>query len=244
VLNADSVGINMAADKISSIVYDNRGRSLVAGTREGRLMFWKNMALGTDSPVDKDQWAPQPILNLGKQIQTLTVGKNNGVIVCKQSDGEVIIVSETKISARMSGNFKAILKGTDKIEVSYEDSKDKFVEQFTTSGHIKGFDLIADKLLYWTSKKIEILEIVKSSNLTITTVSSIEQKALRCLFASKDSFIISTDYGFNLLSLMGQIKQSLTFPESEGKVSGIEITNNFLVCWTQESYMRVFTIAG
>ena len=53
VLNADSMGVNMATDKISSIVYDNRGRSLVAGTREGRLMFWKNMALGTDSPVDK-----------------------------------------------------------------------------------------------------------------------------------------------------------------------------------------------
>jgi intraflagellar transport protein 140 len=119
VLNADSVGINMAADKISSVVYDSRGRSLVAGTREGRLMFWKNMALGTDSPIDKDQWAPQPILSLGKQIQTLTVGRNNGVIVCKQNDGEVIIVSETKISARMFGNYKAILKGTDKIEVSY-----------------------------------------------------------------------------------------------------------------------------
>ena len=124
VLNSDSTTTNMATDKISSIVYDGRGRSLVAGTREGRLMFWKNMALGTDSPVDKDQWSPQPILNLGKQIQTLTVGKNNGVIVCKQSD-EVIIVSETKISARMSGNYKAILKGTDKIEVSYEDNKDK-----------------------------------------------------------------------------------------------------------------------
>jgi hypothetical protein len=57
----------------------------------------------------------------------------------------------------MSGNYKAILKGTDKIEVSYEDNKDKFVEIFNTSGHIKGFDLIADKLLYWTNKKIEIL---------------------------------------------------------------------------------------
>jgi len=125
VLAVDSATTNMATDKISSIVYDGRGRSLVAGTREGRLMFWKNMALGTDSPQDRDQWSPQPILALGKQIQTLTVGKNNGVIVCKQSDGEVIIVSETKISARMSGNYKAILKGTDKIEVYYEDSKEK-----------------------------------------------------------------------------------------------------------------------
>jgi hypothetical protein len=50
-------------------------------------MFWKNMALGTDSPVDKDQWASQSFLSLGKQIQLLTVGKNNSVIVCKQNDG-------------------------------------------------------------------------------------------------------------------------------------------------------------
>jgi hypothetical protein len=56
-------------------------------------MFWKNMALGTDSPIDKDQWSSQPYLKLGKQIQILTVGKNNGVIVCKQTDGDVIIVS-------------------------------------------------------------------------------------------------------------------------------------------------------
>ena len=33
ILNSDSVNINMATDKISSIVYDGRGRSLVAGTR-------------------------------------------------------------------------------------------------------------------------------------------------------------------------------------------------------------------
>ncbi len=108
-------GVNLGIDKISNIAYDSRGRSLVAGTREGRLMFWKNMALGTDSPIDKDQWSPQPYLNLGKQIQILTVGKNNGVIVCKQSDGDVIIVSETKITGRISGNYSIFLKGSDTI---------------------------------------------------------------------------------------------------------------------------------
>jgi hypothetical protein len=59
----------------------------VAGTRDGRLLFLKNMALGSESPVDKEQWSPQPFLHLGKSIQLLTVGKNNGVIVCKQADG-------------------------------------------------------------------------------------------------------------------------------------------------------------
>lgn len=38
------------------------------------------------------------------------------------------------------------------------------------------------------------------------------------------------------------VKQTLVFPESEGKVSGLQIMGNFIVCWTQESYIRVFTI--
>lgn len=78
-------GMNLGTDKISSIVYDSRGRSLVCGTREGRLMFWKNMALGTDSPIDKDQWAPQHFITLNKQIQLLTVGKNKIYLNSNQS---------------------------------------------------------------------------------------------------------------------------------------------------------------
>lgn len=115
---------------------------------------------------------------------------------------------------------------------------------YPTTGHIKGFDLMGDKLLYWTSKKIEIIEIGKTYNLEFTPVSSIEQKALRCLFVNKDSFIITTDFGFNMLNLNGQVKQTLVFPESEGKVSGLYILGNFIVSWTQESYIRVFNISS
>lgn len=60
---------------------------------------------------------------------------------------------------------------------------------------------------------------------------------------SKDSFITSTDFGFNLLSLTGQVKQNLTFPESEGKVMGFDIMGSYLVVWTQESYIRIFNVS-
>ena len=63
------------------------------------------------------------------------------------------------------------------------------------------------------------------------------------MFVSKDAFIITTDFGFNMLSLNGQVKQTLNFPESEGKVSGLEIMNHFIVSWTQESYIRIFSIS-
>ena len=62
------------------------------------------------------------------------------------------------------------------------------------------------------------------------------------MFAGRDTIIITTDFGFNQLSLNGQVKQSLTFPESQGKVVGIDILGNYLVVWTQSSYIRLFTI--
>lgn len=47
-----------------------------------------------------------------------------------------------------------------------------------------------------------------------------------------------------MLNLNGQVKQTLVFPESEGKVSGLYILGNFIVSWTQESYIRVFNISS
>ena len=47
-----------------------------------------------------------------------------------------------------------------------------------------------------------------------------------------------------MASLNGQVKQSLTFPESEGKVLGIDILGSHLVMWTQSSYIRVFSIGS
>jgi transposase len=64
------------------------------------------------------------------------------------------------------------------------------------------------------------------------------------MFANRDSIIITTDFGFNQLNLNGQVKQSLTFAESEGKVVGIDILGNNLVVWTQSSYIKVYNIGN
>lgn len=42
--------------------------------------------------------------------------------------------------------------------------------------------------------------------------------------------------------LNGQTKQTINFPEAEGKVLGFHIIGNFLVVWTQNSYLRIFNI--
>lgn len=153
-------GSSFTSDKISSVVYDSRGRSLVAGTKEGKLLFWKNMALGNDSPVDKEQWAPQPFLNLQKSIQLLTVGRNNGVIVCKQADGDVIIISETKISAKFNSPYSVLLSSSDNLDIFYDNGEEKKKVNFGNGGvGIKGIDLKDDIILFWTNKKLDLLRI-------------------------------------------------------------------------------------
>ena len=54
-------------------------------------MFWKNMALGTDSPVDKEQWAPQPILSLGTQIQIISKEPFDESMTIKVNDASINI---------------------------------------------------------------------------------------------------------------------------------------------------------
>lgn len=86
------------------------------------------------------------------------------------------------------------------------------VETYLTGTNIKGVDLYGENLLYWNNKSIEILTITKEDRLVIKTISSIKEKPIKCMFAGRDTIITTTDFGFNQLTLNGQVKQSMTFP--------------------------------
>jgi hypothetical protein len=105
-------------------------------------------------------------------------------------------------------------------------------------------DLSGENLLYWNNKSIEVLSIGKEEQLVVKSISSIKEKPIKCIFTGRDSIVVTTDFGFNQLNLNGQVKQSVTFPESDGKVIGIDLLGSFLVVWTQSSYIRVFTIGN
>lgn len=130
-------------------------------------MFWKNMALGNDSPVDKEQWAPQPFLNLNKAIQILTVGKNNGVIVCKQIDGDVVIITETKITGKLSDKYRILLSTSDQLEIVYDSANEKKKFTFNCDSSIKGIDAKDEYIIYWTNKKLDMLRIRGESQLSV-----------------------------------------------------------------------------
>lgn len=48
-----------------------------------------------------------PFLKIGKQVQTLSVGKTNQLIIVKTAEG-VSVVTETLIKGKMTDNIKAL----------------------------------------------------------------------------------------------------------------------------------------
>jgi hypothetical protein len=111
--------------------------------------------------------------------------------------------------------------------------------------NIKGIDIKEDVALFWTNKKVEVLKLklkLVGDQLQAEKIGTINLKAVNCAVTGPDSILVTTDYGFNQLQLNGQVKQTINFPESEGKVLGFHIQNNFLVVWTQNSYIHIYSI--
>lgn len=47
-----------------------------------------------------------------------------------------------------------------------------------------------------------------------------------------ENVILGNDYNINIATFKGAIKQNLSFPESEGKISNLNIMNSSMVIWT------------
>jgi len=89
----------MNSDKLKAIAYEKKGNILVGGTREGKVLFWKNSAVGSKSPNDGELWKCLPYINLEKEVHRLSIGKNNGIIGAHYGN-DVAIISETVVKGK------------------------------------------------------------------------------------------------------------------------------------------------
>jgi intraflagellar transport protein 140 len=81
-------------DKIACVAYDKKSKVLIAGTKEGRVLFWKNLMIGSESPQESEQWKVLPFMSLDRPVLAISVGKGNGILVVRTSD-TIKIISQT-----------------------------------------------------------------------------------------------------------------------------------------------------
>lgn len=57
-----------------------------------------------------------------------------------------------------------------------------------------------------------------------------------------ENILIFTEYELNVANHKGVVKSNIKFSESEGKLVNIDVKNNFLIMWTKNNYIRVFSL--
>ena len=109
-------GINTFTDKIVSIKYENKGKVLAGGTREGKVLFWKNQSFGNSSPSDSDQWKAMPFISMGSMINGITTGINSGLMAVRAGNN-VSLVSETVVNGKIASGLKILQVASNQVQI-------------------------------------------------------------------------------------------------------------------------------
>lgn len=96
--------------------YEKQGKVLVAGTKEGRIIFWKNLSIGTESPVDVDEWKMLPYISLNSQVSNITIGQNNGLIAVLYAN-QISLLQETVINGKMTDTVKLLQTSSKTVQI-------------------------------------------------------------------------------------------------------------------------------
>ena len=109
-------GLNTFTDKIVSIKYESKGKVLIGGTKEGKVLFWKNQGFGNSSPSDSDQWKAMPFISMASGINQITSGLNSGLMAVR-SGNNVSLVNETVVNGKAAAGLKILQTSSNKVQI-------------------------------------------------------------------------------------------------------------------------------
>ena len=240
-------GVKMFNDKITCVRYDEKGRVLVAGTKNGYGIFWKNMAYGEESPTDIDQWKNLPLLQVGKDepVSQVSVGRQSSMIAMK-SGNNISIVYETQIRGKISDSILALQTSSKCVQIYLKKNELKdTMFLFYGDSNIRGLDCNEKALMVWNGKIIELHEIIfdmkEPATKMLKGIPSPEKTVSVGLF--KETIVICQENALVSTNFQGVVKQTINFSESEGKTVGSQLFGGYLVMWTSNQYFRVFDVS-
>ncbi|CAD8148851.1 unnamed protein product [Paramecium pentaurelia] len=229
-------------DKITCIQYSKKSKNLIAGTKDGKLLFWKNFASTDESPVESEQWKTFKIINHNKPINEIVIGKNSGLIAARSSDS-VRIVQETLVHGKIQDTVRILQVEFNKILIylkNDQQNQDKGVWPmflWDSKYPIKSIDCTQQYLLIQSANKIEISEFTNNSQ--ILSKSSFDKKCVKAALF-QENLILFHEYKFEVTNFKGVQKYFVDFSESDGAIANYEFNNKTMVIWTHNNYFRLY----
>ena len=153
-------------------------------------------------------------------VSTIRVG-NCGLIACEYKDS-LSLIYQNKLAGIFNSNFKIIQTSNTVLQIYYHDQAGELkINAFDARFNLKCFDLAGSKLLIWNGCIATVCEIntANSSDL-VKDVYSVNIVDAKFVALHLDNILRIDEYNISILNQEAVVKQDLTFPKSEGAITG------------------------
>lgn len=113
-------------DKITSISYNSKFRTLAAGTQNGNILLWKSKTMSLRSPTTSEEWEARPPFSgaAGSYIYGIEWGGSQTVLSAQNAEG-IAILNQIQLQKKMKKEFKMMQTSSRSVEIRLHNEQNK-----------------------------------------------------------------------------------------------------------------------
>eukprot|EP00741_Cyanophora_paradoxa_P007333 tig00001107_g7093.t1 len=246
--------VKVSTDRVQSLSYNPRKGVMAGGTRDGRVVMWRNT--GDDSTGGEDQslkWEAMPCTDLGSQssVKDVQWGPGDLTLAAALSD-QVLMLNEGTLYRRFRSRTAAMQVGSDKVLVERLGGKAALLKP---SMRIGGLDLTARHIAVWNNKKIEVYELREGQASNLQVIA----KACQAVAIESERLFMAVGSRIEICNFQGSVTQSISFSDLEGDPTHLDISGSpssasstsptatipqvFLAAATKNGFIKVWNVS-
>lgn len=245
-------------DEVSAVAYCQERGGLVAGTKLGHILMWRfrgpgggAMVSGKDGkkkkapppPTGPENWQLTFHKKMSSRVSELIWGAGPHLLSVMVRDGALSILNETVLHSRLSTEMAAMQQSPDELLVETcrtgKPSKESVVLPVKCGIRIRGLVLAGSYIVVWNGSKIEIYQLRDN---VISQVSAFESKA-RDVAMYHDSLFLAVGSRVEVTNVSGSTKQTLSFTDTEGDPTLIDINGKHMACATTRGTLKMYDVS-
>eukprot|EP01064_Diplonema_japonicum_P011686 TRINITY_DN1911_c2_g3_i1.p1 TRINITY_DN1911_c2_g3~~TRINITY_DN1911_c2_g3_i1.p1 ORF type:complete len:1457 (+),score=443.26 TRINITY_DN1911_c2_g3_i1:70-4371(+) len=229
----------LRAEKILSISYNSAKRTIVGGTKGGKVLFWQYT--GGQISTSEEDWVSLSEVRLDDPVPDITWGPGESLLAAAAPDS-ISILHGTALKRRL-WRSAAVIQLTPNL-VLYEDILQRQVFTTTAQIRVKGVDLAGSYFAAWNNKEVEVFHVHMNK---AVSVGVIETENTGVALHSDKILVTRTERGISSIELYNHQLQKLShlsIKAHEGDATHTHVNGDFLVVATSKSYVSCWWIGG
>eukprot|EP01022_Parablepharisma_sp_SALTPOND_P012321 TRINITY_DN1578_c0_g1_i1.p1 TRINITY_DN1578_c0_g1~~TRINITY_DN1578_c0_g1_i1.p1 ORF type:complete len:1534 (-),score=207.16 TRINITY_DN1578_c0_g1_i1:2494-7095(-) len=223
-------------DKILSIAYNNKKRSLACGTKSGNIVMWQCKSVSGEPPASSEGWEAKKQTKAElSDIYELLWGTSHGLICGLVPQGLVLLI-ETQLKKKMRDSLQVIQTNQKSLDVRMQGKNQG--AQIKLDFAVKGVDCSQKHVLVWSGKEAHVFEITSSG---AKPEGSFECKSM-LLAILEDNVVSCAEGKIYVVNYKGVVKQMFNMIESEGDATLVELNSKRMIVATSNNQIKIWDV--